>query len=312
MRSNVAADGLTHAPRRQRAIYDRLRDVICVAIRLTALPWLIRQTVARRRVTVIHYHNPEPDTFAQHLRYLRRNYHFISMDHLVDRLERGEFESLPNWSIVITIDDGHCGNAKLREVLADSAVPVLIYLVSGLLDSRRRFWFRVAESRQRAELMVVADSERRALLWSAYRHADDTDYEVGDALTLQQLHEFPESVCFGSHTSWHPVLTKCDADSAQREICDSKAYLEFILERGIDHFAYPHGNWNVALARMVRMAGYRSARTTDLRWVTPASDRFALPAIEVADDASVALLIVQLSGIWTALKSIAKKMVSCP
>ena len=60
----------------------------------------------------------------------------------------------------------------------------------------------------------------------------------------------------------HPMLAKQDAATQQREIFDSKAQLETILERKITVFAYPYGG-SAAVSdetvNFVRDAGFELA-----------------------------------------------------
>jgi len=52
---------------------------------------------------------------------------------------------------------------------------------------------------------------------------------------------------------------------------------------------------------LVKAAGYRSARTTDVGWTDRNSDPFRLKITGVSDDASIHMVVAQLSGIATWL-----------
>ena len=63
------------------------------------------------------------------------------------------------------------------------------------------------------------------------------------------------------HSVTHPKLSKMDGENARNEICDSKQYLEKLLGKRCDHFAYPYGNHSDETVVIVRELGFRSAVT---------------------------------------------------
>ena len=67
----------------------------------------------------------------------------------------------------------------------------------------------------------------------------------------------------GAHTCTHPRLTQIPLAAAREEISASKKKLEDQFGIAIEHFAYPYGDWNEAIAAMVQEAGYRTACTTE-------------------------------------------------
>jgi peptidoglycan/xylan/chitin deacetylase (PgdA/CDA1 family) len=100
----------------------------------------------RRNVTVLTYHNFSGDDSAleSQCRYLRRYYHAVSMSSLSKLLSSGA--ALPEWSVAITVDDGHRNFYKYAfPVFAKYGIPVTVYLVTRPMDERGWLWFdRVA------------------------------------------------------------------------------------------------------------------------------------------------------------------------
>jgi peptidoglycan/xylan/chitin deacetylase (PgdA/CDA1 family) len=81
--------------------------------------------------------------------------------------------------------------------------------------------------------------------------------------TWDQLRELRDSgMEIGAHTVSHPALTALPLDLARAEIIESKAELESRLDITITSFSYPSGNYNEAVAALVRAAGFTSAVTT--------------------------------------------------
>ena len=60
----------------------------------------------------------------------------------------------------------------------------------------------------------------------------------------------------------HPLLTEVTPAQAQREIVDSKHWLEDVIGQPIRAFCYPAGAQSAALRQMVQHAGYKMARGT--------------------------------------------------
>lgn len=67
----------------------------------------------------------------------------------------------------------------------------------------------------------------------------------------------------GAHTISHPDLTKVSLSEAEREIKDSKTYLEDLLGHSISMCCYPYGRYNNTIKRMVKDSGFIAARTCD-------------------------------------------------
>lgn len=68
----------------------------------------------------------------------------------------------------------------------------------------------------------------------------------------------------GAHTLNHVVLTQTDDSTANREIADSKAWLENLLGADCTVFCYPQGKFRKVHLSYVREAGFLGARTVEL------------------------------------------------
>ena len=100
----------------------------------------------RKNATVLMYHNFSGDesTLESQCRYLRRHYNVISMSSLSKLLSTGT--ALPEWSVAITVDDGHRNFYEYAfPVFAKYGIPVIVYLVTQPMDECGWLWFdRVA------------------------------------------------------------------------------------------------------------------------------------------------------------------------
>ncbi len=85
----------------------------------------------------------------------------------------------------------------------------------------------------------------------------------------------------GSHSMTHPYLSDLDAAGLQHEIADSKAMLEDILGKRVDHFSCPGGRFDVRAIRVAKSAGYRSMANSRPRANSPSSDPFTLGRVAI-------------------------------
>lgn len=70
------------------------------------------------------------------------------------------------------------------------------------------------------------------------------------------------NMIIGGHTGSHPELPKITSLAIlDREIINSKKYIENQINKTIDTFAYPFGEYNSQDISVVKQAGYTSART---------------------------------------------------
>lgn len=69
-------------------------------------------------------------------------------------------------------------------------------------------------------------------------------------------------ITFGSHTKSHPLLTQLGDNQLKEEIYNSKLEIEKKLNKKILFFAYPYGESNKTIKKMVKRAGYLAAFST--------------------------------------------------
>jgi peptidoglycan/xylan/chitin deacetylase (PgdA/CDA1 family) len=267
--------------------------------RYSGLPSLIRALLVRDRATIIFYHDPQPEVVERHLQYLAKHYRFETLDRVVDAIRRKDWTGIRRHSLVVTIDDGHRGNARLGELFARYGVRPTIYLCSQIVGTERQFWFRLPGVRA-GESKPLPNAKRLAELKRRFDW-DPLTVNAGQrhALSLDELKQLQPHVDFGSHTRFHPILTTCSDAESREEIALSKQEIEAMLGSECRHFSYPNGDYTVREANFAREAGYVSARTVDLGWNGPDTDPYRLKMTGVSDDASVSVLACQVVGFPT-------------
>ncbi len=259
----------------------------------------IRHIVAKRRVSVLMYHDPSPDTMAAHLKYLHPRYHGVSLSQVVDAMGQNTWDDLPDFPLVLTFDDGWKGNVETVDLCRRYGFPVTIYACSEIVGTRRHYsWTTTNDFESLKSLPTV---QRLAILRSRGFAAGD-EHDDRQAIDRDELHSMLDVVEFGSHTRFHPILTACTTEEAWAEIHTSRTEIEALTNQPCRHFAYPNGDYTRREVEMVKRAGYSSARTLDVGWNAPSTDPYRLRFLGTADDASVARLAADLSGagfLWT-------------
>jgi len=217
----------------------------------------------------------EPNTLKLHLQVLREEFTLISLNEWVERRNSGR--PLPEKACAITFDDGWLDNYEYAfPVLAHAGVPATLFAVSDMIGTREAFW-----PNRMVRLLQQPADQRDSIPWlkklsgsqpmdsevSAqviYSLKDHPDHELIDLIEAaeqslgltpdpnpalmdwQQLREVSDNELFdvGSHTSHHFRLNAdLDPDIMQQEIVNSKNRLEQELNRPVNLFCYPNGDY---------------------------------------------------------------------
>ncbi len=285
---------------KKNKFYKKLKKVFCKLVVFLQIPKIF-EYFSSNYVTIINYHDPNVFAFSAHIEFLVKEYNLISMSTLVSAIKDGNVDKLPKKSLVLTFDDGHIGNKELFPTIARHKIPCLIYIVSGIFDTNKKFWWKAPglTSLEVACLKKMSEQEKNAWLLKQKEFNVDQEFETNSSLSLDDVRAFIElGGEIGSHTVSHPILTSCKPDVVHREIFYSKFMLEEKLGFEVKHFCFPNGSYEESNLEMVKDAGYISARTTNPGWVGPHTSTFCLPTMGISDDASLDKLILQVTGVW--------------
>ncbi|WP_426424244.1 polysaccharide deacetylase family protein [Bradyrhizobium genosp. A] len=280
-----------------------MRKLAFLALRLTLLPLVFREVFQRNKVTILVYHAPTPQAFDAQIGVLRRLYNIVPLSAYVEARRTGDFSKLPPKALVVTLDDGHRSNFALKKVLERQNVPITIFLCSGLIGTRRRFWFLHEMSPALVQqLKTVPDNERLATLRrTGFEEAKEFDDR--QVLSIAELRQLNTKADFQSHTVFHPVLPRCSEEKAEAEIAGSRSDLQTKLGHEVYALAYPNGDYSERELRLAERAGYSCALSTDRGFNSKKTPLFRLRRICVPDDADQHELLVKASGLWGEIKA---------
>lgn len=188
--------------------------------------------------------------FARQMSYLkRRGVEFYTASEFVSFYrDHGHF---PANGICLTFDDGWKDNyTNAFPILKSLGIKATIFLIPNCIGV--------------ITAQVTAEGE------AAREHMSQSD-----------IREMAESgIEFGSHSMNHKLFTEIETDEIEKEVVESKEYLENLLQKKCETFAYPAGFYTVDSQKIVKRAGYLAAFST-IYGPKDAHDIFALNRSEI-------------------------------
>lgn len=110
-------------------------------------------------------------------------------------------------------------------------------------------------------------------------------------------------VRFGSHTCRHEILTALSDSQVKDTLEKSFSVIREHSGDGGIPFAYPNGNFNDDIKKVVARAGYNCALTTVHGFNSRTSDLYALKRNEIGNKGDIHVFIATLSGTLDFIKS---------
>ncbi len=157
--------------------------------------------------------------------YLQQGYRFVSIDEACAIIAKGRSKQP---FVCLTFDDGYRDTFDLAyPLLKGHNIPFAVYVTTGFVDQTASVWW--------------------------YDQTDVMNWEQIQALDADPL------CTIGAHTITHPRLSTLTEDDMRNEIVVSKRRLEEVLVHTVDHFSYPHGDYNEDTITIVRDCSFRTA-----------------------------------------------------
>jgi peptidoglycan/xylan/chitin deacetylase (PgdA/CDA1 family) len=193
-------------------------------------------------------------TFATFCDFFQRYFHVVSLEELLDKLEKGEDVT---GHLVVTFDDGYKDNYHVAAAeLKRRNMPACFFVTTGFVASGEVPWWHHADP-VRPEWMT----------WDEVRSLVEQGFEIG------------------SHTVSHVDLGAVSGQTALSEIVTSKRQLARETSTTVELFAYPYGGADQITAEnrdAVRNAGYRCCLSAYGGAVAPNTDPFFMKRVPVS------------------------------
>jgi peptidoglycan/xylan/chitin deacetylase (PgdA/CDA1 family) len=101
-------------------------------------------------------------------------------------------------------------------------------------------------------------------------------------LTREQLRRLSDlGFEIGCHSMTHAYLPDLDDVGLQREIAESKVYLEHALGKSVQHFSCPGGRFDRRVEAVAKAAGYRTVATSRVHANSRSTNLYALGRVAV-------------------------------
>ncbi|MBD3627951.1 polysaccharide deacetylase family protein [Cyclobacterium sp.] len=279
-----------------------MKKIVFALLRYSGLPVFFREVIQRNKISVLVFHDIDPETAERSFAYLSKHYNFISLDEMITAIQKKDPGKIPKKAMVVTFDDGHVKNHDLLPVLKKYQVPVTIFLCSGIVDTGKHFWFlEKMDKKTLRHLKRIPNEDRISLLQARGFHSEEEHHDV-QALSLNQIAEMTPWASMQSHTVSHPILSNCKDGESKWEITESKIALEKKLKNPINAIAYPNGNFTKREINFAKEAGYLCGLTVNPGFNSIQSDPFKLRRLDPNDTQNINELIVKSSGIQSLLR----------
>jgi peptidoglycan/xylan/chitin deacetylase (PgdA/CDA1 family) len=262
-----------------------------------------------------------PRVFARQLSYLRKHYRIVSLSRLCNSLSIQEH--LTPGLAAITIDDGYRDAYEIAfPLLREFNLPATLFVVTDFVDHRGWLWTdkirflasrasKVAVDKAAVECGVPVDKSDATATTTKFNEflkslsdqaKDETISRIAarlgvelpavpspefGAITWDQAREMDSAQLeLGSHTATHPILTRVDDRRLSEELNNSRTRLEENLNRKIDLFCYPNGDYDQRVLRAAKQAGYSCAVTIESGLNESGCDPMQLRRVHTASDHS--------------------------
>ena len=242
---------------------------------------------------IINEHTLTKAQTRLHVQVLRHWFEFIRLEDLPHRLtQRGEKPFC-----LLTFDDGKRSNfTETAPMLERLGVPAILYLTTGPLTDGSCFWFDRREQLVKAlghcpaglELETMKQlpfdliTERLERAWAEYKIISVEDSDDRRPMSWDQA----RSLCrrgftMGAHGVRHAILTRESRKRAFTEIEESLAKVTVETSVPCTTFAFPNGNYNVALLQHALRCGATTVMTTEPMWAGKTTALWRLPRIQL-------------------------------
>jgi len=274
-----------------------------------------------------------PAVFEKQVAYLTKYFRVVPLADILGRLAEGG--SVPRDWVAITFDDGYKDNADVAlPILLKHGATASFFVTVGVITGERPFFYDAAQTIiERTDVPAVTlasqgktvrydlstpskkqDSILRMVL--AVRPENEETRQTfvrelsnrcGAPPRLEHVYMDPGDLRrltdagaeVGSHTLTHANLNILSEEDLDRELAESKRFIEEATGRPVTGLAYPFGKpWSYSgrVATAARRLGYRYALTTRHGKIAAGADPFNLPRV-TARNAALCRLKVSLMGI---------------
>ena len=274
-----------------QSLRSAIKRSVLTAAKSCGLFAVMRRFV-RTRLLVLCYHSvisddspQDPRTniavttrqFESQLQILQSRWNPISLAELDVAIKNTT--ELPNYSVMVTFDDGFRNNVTLAApLLRQYGIPAIVFLTTGYIGTTNMLWTQEVTERQhhlRIDVSHPRSLSRLKQLPNAERLAYLDELRANSKLALdspwqRELYSFMDwdearqlrsfGIDIGAHTVSHPILSSLLPEGVRQEISACKAKIEQEIGTPCFAIAYPNGgvaDFNEVIVEECRKLGFR-------------------------------------------------------
>lgn len=236
-----------------------------------------------------------PKEFGKQMAYLASHYQLLDISDVLAAIRSRNRKDLPPRAVLVTFDDGYCDfQEHAWPILRRYKIPAALFVPTAYPDQPQQtfWWDDLYQALQNTSLkenldtpigmVSLANAESRIHAHQRLKkHMKTLKYteailrvrELCSRLgvqpeancimswnTLRKLSQ--EGLTLGAHTRTHTLLNRIPADEARKEVVDSYEDLKREIDPAPPIFAYPGGEFNDDVVRMMECEGFSLAFTT--------------------------------------------------
>jgi peptidoglycan/xylan/chitin deacetylase (PgdA/CDA1 family) len=291
-------------------VKKKIRKIICALIAYL----LILSGIAKKNrskalngdfILSIYFHSPSKKLFEFCINWLiRNNFTFLTQGDIID-ISESKLE-FPKGAVIVTVDDGWQSNVDNIAAIAEKYnVPVTIFVSTEPVINGNYWWPYVSYATKAKITTHTVESLKK--LPNSIREGIVTGIREKihlqrQAMTVNELKTIANSnfVSIGGHTVTHPILPNCDNKIVYDELKNSKQIIESWINKEVDSFAYPNGDYNLREINYLMELGYKVAYTTKADHLTKQAigHIYELPRFCVFENVSEPEAICRMLGVW--------------
>ena len=275
-----------------------------------------RRAVRQHAARIITFHavgvaDCPAKVFEAQIRFLQEHFKIVSLATLVKTTR--ESNAAIDGMVALTFDDGLRNNGLVAyPILKRLGVPATFFICPGVVDSGGWLWNqdcrrrllslppavaaaladslgrRGATSVQLVDWMKTLPTTSRHHVEQIVRNAtpdfrpSDGERMQNDLMGWDELKSLdPALITLGAHSTNHPILANCTPAELVDEVQGCRKLLEQKLNRPVDFFCYPNGDFNAAVVKFAEST-YTAAVTTRPGFVRPGLGLHQLPRLNTA------------------------------
>jgi peptidoglycan/xylan/chitin deacetylase (PgdA/CDA1 family) len=224
------------------------------------------------RISKMHKYDQlcvDPELFDMQMAFLNENYNVISIEQAIEKLSTGKYSGN---EVVITFDDGYMDNyMQALPILEKYDFPASIYITTEFTDQ--------VKSHPRYNEAALS----LHLSWT----------NVCELLN--------HNITIGAHTVSHPYLQQISPDDCKNEILNSKLEIENKINRNVDVFCYPSGDYAERELSFIKESGFMAALTVSPGVNRKSTSLLELKRTEVTNKDNSKYFFKKLSGAFDPL-----------